>query len=114
MYRAGEVVLLPFPFSDIDSSKRRPVVVLSDQDSVGDFVCTAVTSSTQEIGDRVELAQSDFIEGTLPKKSWVRASKVYTVNASVTLGRFGQLSTAALDRIRSVVCESVGCHNERN
>ena len=49
MYRAGEVVLLLFPSSDIDSSKRRPVVVLSDQDPVGDFVCTAVTSSTQEI-----------------------------------------------------------------
>lgn len=109
MYRAGEVVLLPFPFSDVDSSKRRPVVVLSDQDSVGDFVCTAVTSSTQEIGDRVELAQSDFVEGTLPKKSWVRVSKIYTINASVTLGRFGRLSESALDRIRTTACESVGC-----
>jgi mRNA-degrading endonuclease toxin of MazEF toxin-antitoxin module len=94
-------------------SQRRPVVVLSDQDSVGDFVCTAVTSSTQEIGDRVELAQSDFMEGTLPKKSWVRVSKIYTVNAGVALGRFGQLSEVALDRIRTAVCKSVGCHNGR-
>ena len=51
------------------------------------------------------------MEGTLPKKSWVKVSKLYTVNASVTLGRFGRLSESALDRIRTTVCESVGCRN---
>jgi len=109
MYRAGEVVLLPFPFSDIPVSKKRPVVVLADHDSVGGFVCTAVTSSTEEIGNRVELAQSDFVQGTLPKKSWVRVSKVYTVNVDAVVGRFGTLTEDALGRIRTAVCEVVGC-----
>ncbi len=109
MYQAGEVVFLPFPFSDIAVSKKRPVIVLSDQDSVGDFVCAAVTSSTEEIGDRVVLAQSDFVQGTLPKKSWVRVSKVYTVNGATTVGRFGILTEDALRRIRTAVCEFVGC-----
>jgi hypothetical protein len=37
MCRAGDVLLLRFPFSDIAVSKRRPVVVLTDEDSAGDF-----------------------------------------------------------------------------
>lgn len=109
MYRSGEVVLLPFPFSDRGASKRRPVVVLTDQDSVGDLVCVAVTSSTIDIGDRVELTRSDFARGTLPRRSWVRTSKIYTVNSAVTLGRFGRLSESALGRVRAAVCGSLGC-----
>jgi mRNA interferase MazF len=113
MYRAGDVVFLPFPFSDIAVSKKRPVVLLSNQDSVGDFVCAAVTSSTEEIGNRVELAQSDFVEGNLPKRSWVRVSKVYTVNGATTVGRFGMLAEDALHRIRTAVCDFVGCATSR-
>lgn len=109
MYRSGEVVLLPFPFSDTRASKRRPVVVLTDRDSVGDLVCVAVTSSTADIGDRVELTRSDFARGALPRRSWVRTSKIYTVNSAVTLGRFGRLSEPALGRVRTAVCGSLGC-----
>ena len=58
---------------------------------------------------RMELTRSDFIEGTLPRRSWVRASKAYTVNGSVTLGRFGRLSEPAFLRVRTAVCDLLGC-----
>lgn len=44
MARAGDVVLLPFPFTDLSAAKKRPVLLLSDEDSLGDFLAVAVTS----------------------------------------------------------------------
>ena len=44
MFEAGDLVLLPFPFSDLTSSKRRPVLMLTAPDAQGDFVGCPVTS----------------------------------------------------------------------
>ncbi|WP_459939042.1 type II toxin-antitoxin system PemK/MazF family toxin [Desulfonatronum parangueonense] len=43
-YRPGEIVLLPFPFSDHSARKKRPVLVLSQPDARGDFASLAITS----------------------------------------------------------------------
>ena len=40
---AGSVVLIPFPFSDLSQSKRRPAVVLADAGR-GDWILCQVTS----------------------------------------------------------------------
>ncbi len=40
----GEVVLIPFPFSDLQAAKRRPVLVLRSCDGFGDFLAAAITS----------------------------------------------------------------------
>ena len=44
IYRRGDLALVPFPFTDLSSAKRRPVLVLADPDGYGDFVAVAVTS----------------------------------------------------------------------
>ena len=91
-YRPGEIVLLPFPFSDHTARKRRPVLVLSEPDVRGDFASLAITS--KETQDKVfPLVPKHFSEGHLPKPSWVRFDKVYTVNVSLIVGIFGALST---------------------
>lgn len=42
MFEAGALVLLPFPYSDVSASKRRPVLALTRPDEYGDFIGMAV------------------------------------------------------------------------
>ena len=42
--RPGDLVLIPFPYSDLQSSKKRSVLVLTAPDRHGDFIALAVTS----------------------------------------------------------------------
>lgn len=37
MFEAGALVLLPFPFSDVSTEKRRPVLALTSPDEYGDY-----------------------------------------------------------------------------
>ncbi|WP_369412984.1 type II toxin-antitoxin system PemK/MazF family toxin [Halomonas alkalisoli] len=44
MYQPGDVVLVPFPFSDLKPRRIRPVLVFQSADAYGDIVCLAITS----------------------------------------------------------------------
>lgn len=51
MYRQGDILLIPFPFSDLSSIKQRPVLVLSNSEynrSQQDIVVAAITSNVTE------------------------------------------------------------------
>jgi hypothetical protein len=71
-YQRGDVVLIPFPFTDLTARKRRPVLLLSDPDAYGDFLAIAITSQPGHT-DAIALDSSDFQHGVLPKPSWLRS-----------------------------------------
>jgi mRNA interferase MazF len=68
MFEAGELVMLPFPFSDLSSTKRRPVLVLTVPDKQDDFVACPVTSRAGWLNAR-HLAPEDLAAGALPLPS---------------------------------------------
>lgn len=106
--RAGDIVLLPFPFSDHTASKKRPVLVLMEPDKRGDFPALAITSvPTHDKG--FALIPEHLIEGRLPRPSWIRCSKVYTVNVSLIAGMFGVLQSEAMSSVHRLFCDHFQC-----
>ena len=50
MHNPGEILLVPIPFTDLSSNKRRPVLVLSNQEyniQTEDLIVTAITSANK-------------------------------------------------------------------
>lgn len=68
---AGEVVLVPFPFSDLSQSKMRPAVCLADAGR-GDWVLCQITSSPYGDPAAIPLGAPDFASGGLMVSSFVR------------------------------------------
>ena len=60
----GEVVLVPFPFSDLSESKVRPAVCLANAGR-SDWILCQVTSSAYGDPHAVALNTSDFVAGGL-------------------------------------------------
>lgn len=108
MLRPGDVVLIPFPFSDLRTTKRRPVLVVGLCDKFGDFLAVAITSQPGH-DDGILLSTQDFEYGTLPKTSWVRSSKLYTLNQECIATSFGTIKPTSLDKILAAICCTLNC-----
>ena len=91
---AGSVVLVPFPFSDLSQSKRRPAVVLADAER-GDWILCQVTSKSY--------ADDDFAHGSLRLISYARPAKLFTAHESLFVSEVGALCAASLRRITDEV-----------
>lgn len=95
MPERGDLLLIPFPFSDLSASKRRPVVALTASDGYGDFIALPVTSRPQtEHG--LPITPSELFEGTLPAPSWIRINRIVSLNESLVIKRVGRLSERAV------------------
>jgi mRNA interferase MazF len=106
MPQPSEIVLLPFPFSDLSSTKLRPVL------AQGDFLAAQITSQLHH-AIQSALDNSDLVAGSLPKASVVRPDKLFSLNQSLVVRRVGQLSPAAFARVREAVCQAIGCAGAR-
>jgi mRNA interferase MazF len=99
---AGEVVLIPFPFSDLSPSKVRPAVCLADAGR-GDSILCQVTS--QPYGDPLAepLDDSDFANGGLLVASFARPGKLFTAHSGLVVRSVGTLESSSFDRVLHAV-----------
>src|SRR5206468_4932895 len=98
----GEVVLFPFPFSDLSQSKVRPAVCLADAGR-GDWVLCQITSSPYGDPAAVPLDAPDFASGGLLVASFARPGKLFTANAALIVRSVGRLNDAAFQRVIEAV-----------
>ena len=99
---AGEVVLIPFPFSDLSQSKVRPAVCLADAGR-GDWVLCQITSSPYGDPTAIPLDAPDFASGGLLVASFARPGKLFTAHAGLMVRSVGVLNPAAFAHVLSAV-----------
>ncbi len=83
MYEQGEIVLIPFPYSDLTASKLRPALIISNRklNRTEDRICCLVTSNETKEG--ISIGKEDFDLGRLPFKSWIKPHRLFTVNKKI-------------------------------
>ena len=64
----GDVVVVPFPFTDLQSSKRRPAVVLATF-ARGDLPICQITSRSASHPTAVAIGTDDFLRGGIDRPS---------------------------------------------
>lgn len=90
----GDVVLVPFPFSDQSTTKKRPAVVISSDiyhKTSSDIVIVAVTSQPEKIPGMEQCAIEDWKESGLLKPSFIKTA-ISTVECKLVLKKLGAIS----------------------
>lgn len=88
----GDIVVLPFPFSDFSQEKRRPALVLASFEN-GDCILSQITSQPVKDQYAVPVRDEDFTEGSLRHASNVRPNRLFTANSEIVLYRAGRLKS---------------------
>jgi mRNA interferase MazF len=98
-YKKGDVVLIPFPFTDLSATKTRPAVVVSIKDfqkKVGDFTVAMITSVPHTTPYDYQI--KDWQRANLLAPSWIRA-KLVTIDPQLVRYQPGKLTAHDLQQI---------------
>lgn len=108
MPEEGDIILIPVPFTDLTSQKRRPVIVISNDAynrRMDDVVVVAMTSNPDSTEYSFTLTSTDLERGVLNRPGKVRVDKIYTLSQAIRVKTFGRVNVATLDRIRETLQE---------
>ena len=106
MPEQGDIVLIPVPFTDLSSEKRRPVIVISNNAynrTMADVIVVAMTSNPELGPYTFTLTSRDLAQGGLNRPGQVRVDKIYTLSQSIITKKFGRVKPNVLERVRSLL-----------
>jgi mRNA interferase MazF len=93
----GDVVVVPFPFSDLTQSKRRPALVLASLPGE-DLILCQITSRAVTDANAVSLEEGDFVSGGLSVSSNIRPNRLFTAGRRIVFDTAGKLRSAVLGK----------------
>jgi mRNA interferase MazF len=100
----GDVVVIPFPFSDLSNAKRRPALVVANLKG-NDLILCQITSQKVKDEYSIPLTDKDFTEGSLRKPSNVRPNRIFTADKSIILYKAGRINTQKLNEVIQKIIE---------
>jgi|WetSurMetagenome_2_1015567.scaffolds.fasta_scaffold56299_4 mRNA interferase MazF len=98
--KKGDIVLTPFPFTDLVGNKIRPAIILIESESL----VTICFISTQII----YLNEIDFIlqpneANRLKKESVVKLNKIATIDKDLIIGKIGMLNHSEINTLNQAL-----------
>ncbi len=94
----GDVVVAPFPFSDLSSAKKRPALVIASLKG-DDVILCQITSQTIADSYAVLINPNDFADGGLNRPSNIRPNRLFTADSNIVLYRAGRLTAEVVEKI---------------
>lgn len=112
MYKQGDIVLVPFPFTDLKGEKVRPALVLSLKE-IGDDITLCFISSiipNKILGNEVILKKDNknFKNTGLKVDSLIKVTKIATLEKNVVLGKFGDLDIENFSKVKLIIKKYFG------
>ncbi len=104
MYLFGDVLIINFPFSDGQGSKRRPVMVLKDTNDK-DILVAKITS--QSYNTSFDTTLQDWTQAGLLSPSVIRIHKIQTLQSSLIFGHIGRLTSTDLKTVKKTLMRLV-------
>lgn len=98
----GDVIVLPFPFSDLSLTKKRPALIITVLEG-DDLILCQITSKAKDKYS-ILLKDSDFKKGKLKVISNIRPNRLFTADKSIILYRIGSLKTDKIKEIIERIC----------
>lgn len=102
IFERGDIVLTPFPYSDLTGAKRRPAMIISNSNLRGENkICCLVTTNNPH--DGVLISRGSFDKGKLPFKSWVKPHRIFSIDERIIVKKLAKMSVEFCDEIKKKV-----------
>lgn len=94
----GEIVVIPFPFSDLSGNKRRPALILADLPG-DDIILCQITSQQSRDKYAIHLPITKIEDGSLPSVSFIWPSRIFTADKNIIIRKTGRIQESLLEEV---------------
>lgn len=102
LFVKGDIVVIPFPFSDLSSVKRRPALVIAPV-SGDDLILCQITSKYHSDTSSIPLHPLDLISGSLKEMSYIRPDKLFTADVSMIQYTLGHVTDPIMQSVVNTI-----------
>ncbi len=102
----GDVVVIPFPFSDLSQSKRRPALVIAPLEGNDAILCQITSKNIRDIY-AISIDDADFTSGSLRQPGNIRPNRLFTADSHIILYRVGSIKKEKLLQVVEKVIDII-------
>lgn len=81
-FRKGDIVIFPFPYTDLSSRKLRPCLVISNEMNDDIILCQITSKDIKKDNYSIELKKNETLKGSLSIDSRIRTNMIFTSDKS--------------------------------
>jgi len=108
MFNFGKIVLIPFPFTDLTSSKVRPALIISAPNDYEDIIVAFITSNVLKNNFSIKKQDDIFQMSGLKTNSTIRFDKIATLSKKIVLGELGFIPEKILKTKKDIFLKKFG------
>jgi mRNA interferase MazF len=102
-FERGDILMMHLPFSDLSSTKIRPVLVISDADHNSkqeDLILCGITTNLRTDRSAMPIDNYDLRAGSLPSTCAIRPDKFFTLDKSLVQKTIGAVKPHVIERVQ--------------
>ncbi|MBI4087008.1 type II toxin-antitoxin system PemK/MazF family toxin [Candidatus Kaiserbacteria bacterium] len=95
----GDIILVPFPFTDLTGQKVRPALVLHAEPKGEDCIVVFISSAKPRRSLRFDVAVTPSAVNGLKVPSVIKVNKIATLQKKIAIGELGTLEATYLTQV---------------
>lgn len=103
----GDVVITPFPFSDLKSLIKRPALVVANLKGEDSILCQITSKEHLEDPYQILLNKKDFSNGSLSIESFIKPAILFTLRNSIILYKTGKVNKNKIKEVEDIICSII-------
>lgn len=106
-FEQGDIVQVPFPYSDLSGSKKRPVIIISNQkvNKSMNVICCVI--STKPHKDDILIKENDLEGNQLPFTSYFKPHMIFTVNKNLIIKKLAKSKKECFNKLKEKIIENL-------
>lgn len=112
-YKQGDVIFIPYPYTDLSNTKKRPVVIISkDSINKNNFIVSKIISKKRNDSFSFELKENDLIKN-ICLESEVRTNEIFTVNFKIINRKISSLKPDTLKKLLDAIKKNISYEEKK-
>ena len=107
MYEQKDIVLVPFPYSNLTFFKQRPALIISNEkiNKTQDRICCLITTKASK--DALLMTENSFENQSLPFRSFVKPQRIFTIHESIIIKKLCTINDKFYNKVLKKINEYI-------